>query len=111
MARSNTRGFGKLESLVSAGLLALLEASLTLPAAAQTPSFRGLGQMPGAAFGFGTFAIGLSSNGSTVVGYAWVCMNGGTMCNSTGRTAAFRWTAVGKYQRLGNLGGSDVGNM
>jgi probable HAF family extracellular repeat protein len=67
--------------------------------------------MPGAAFGFGTFAIGLSSNGSTVVGYAWVCMNGGTMCNSTGRTAAFRWTAGSNYQHLGNLGGSNVGNM
>jgi uncharacterized membrane protein len=66
--------------------------------------------MPGAAFGDGTFATGLSGNGSTIVGYAWVCMNGGTNCTSTGKTEAFRWTPSSKYQLLGDLGGS-VGSM
>ena len=66
--------------------------------------------MRGAAFGAGTFAIGLSENGSTIVGYAWVCRNGGTTCDSTDKTEAFRWMATGKYQRLGDLGGS-VGSM
>lgn len=79
-------------------------------AAAQTPSFQGLGQMPGAMRGAGTFAVGISGDGSTIVGYAWVCPNGGTTCSSSGKTEAYRWTAASKYQVLGDLG-SSVGSM
>ena len=91
-------------------LVTTLTATLTLTAAAQTPSFQGLGQMPGAMRGTGTFAVRISNDGSTIVGYAWVCPNGGTTCNSSGKTEAYRWTAVGKYQVLGDLG-SSVGSM
>jgi probable HAF family extracellular repeat protein len=101
-------------------LLATTVTALTLSAAAQTndlreaatqtPSFQGLGQMPGAMRGAGTFAVNISSDGSTIVGYAWVCPNGGTTCNSSGKTEAYRWTAANKYQVLGDLG-SSVGSM
>src|SRR5579872_747676 len=105
MTGSKAHGFGLIDGIMFVGFSVILAASFALPAAAQTPSFQGLGQMPGAAVGFGTFAIGLSNNGSTIVGYAWVCVNGGTTCNSTDKTYAFRWTAAGKYQVLGHLGG------
>jgi uncharacterized membrane protein len=81
-----------------------------IPAAAQTSSFQGLGQMPGAMIGAGSFASAISSDGSTIVGYAWVCPNGGTNCSSTGKTEAFRWTAAGKYEVLGDLG-NEIGSM
>jgi probable HAF family extracellular repeat protein len=93
---------------------------LTLAAGAQTgssqqaptatPSFHGLGQMPGAMRGAGTFANTVSADGSTIVGYAWVCPHGGTTCTSSDKTEAFRWTAAGKYQLLGDLGNS-IGSM
>src|SRR5260221_3658632 len=44
----------------------ILTAALALPAAAQTPSFQGLGQMPGAVFG--TYASAISADGSMVAG-------------------------------------------
>jgi hypothetical protein len=57
-------------------LVTSLTATLTLTAAAQTnnlqdaaaqtPSFQALGQMPGAARGFGTFAVNISNDGSTI---------------------------------------------
>jgi probable HAF family extracellular repeat protein len=91
----------------------VLIATLTLSAAAQTnsfqltaaqtPSFQGLGQMPGAMRGAGTFAVSISGDGSTIVGYAWVCPNGGTTCSYSGKTEAYRWTAAGRYQVLGDL--------
>ena len=88
----------------------VVTASLMAPAAAQTASFQGLGQMPGAMRGAGTFANAVSSDGSTIVGYAWVCPDGGTNCTSSGKTEAFRWTPSGRYQLLGDLG-SEVGSM
>lgn len=98
------------QSFVTCTAIVILALTLAAGARAQTPSFVGLGQMPGAAVGDGTFAVGMSQDGSTIVGYAWVCMNGGTHCVSTGKTQAFRWTMAGKYQVLGTLGGA-VGNM
>lgn len=79
-------------------------------AATQTPSFQALGQMPGAMRGAGTFANSISADGSTIVGYAWVCPNGGTTCTSSGKTEAFRWAAANKYLVLGDLG-SSIGSM
>ena len=91
-------------------LLATTMTALTLSAAAQTndlreaatqtPSFQGLGQMPGAMRGAGTFAVNISSDGSTIVGYAWVCPNGGTTCNSSGKTEAYRWTRAIRHSSL-----------
>lgn len=75
-------------------------------AAAQTPSFRGLGQMPGAMPGAGTFSQGISADRSTIVGWAWVCPSGQPACTSSDKTEAFRWTAAGKYEVLGDLGNS-----
>ncbi len=89
---------------------AIAIAPLVRPAAAQTASFQGLGQMPGAMRGAGTFASTVSSDGSTIVGYAWVCPNGGTTCTSSDKTEAFRWTMSGKFQVLGDLGAS-IGSM
>jgi probable HAF family extracellular repeat protein len=79
-------------------------------AATQTPSFQALGQMHGAMRGAGTFANSISADGSTIVGYAWVCPNGGTTCTSSGKTEAFRWTAANKYLVPGDLG-SSIGSM
>jgi probable HAF family extracellular repeat protein len=73
---------------------------------AQTASFSSLGQMPGAMRGAGTFANGISGDGSTIVGDAWVCPGGGTTCSSSGKTEAFLWTVAGKYKLLGDLEGS-----
>lgn len=72
----------------------------------QTASFQGLGQMPGAMSGAGTFPQAISTDSSTIVGWAWVCPTGQPNCTSTGKTEAFRWTASGKYQVLGDLGSS-----
>jgi probable HAF family extracellular repeat protein len=111
---------GAIGNLAGFVFVAALMATLTLTASAQvddlqealaqTPSFHGLGQMPGAMRGAGTYAVGISSDGSTIVGYAWVCPNGGTTCSSSGKTEAYRWTALDKYQVLGDLG-SSVGSM
>ena len=87
-----------------------LSTSLILSAVGQTASFQGLGQMPGAMSGAGTFSQSISGNGSTIVGWAWVCPNGGTNCTSSGKTEAFLWTMSGKYRLLGDLG-SSVGSM
>src|ERR1700727_113142 len=97
-------GFSRLVSF------AIVSIVLMPPTMAQTASFQALGQMPGAMRGAGTFANAISSDGSTIVGYAWVCPNGGTNCNSSSKTEAFRWTLSGKFQLLGDLG-SEVGSM
>jgi hypothetical protein len=59
----------------------LLEAALTTilvgAAVAQTPSFRRLGQMPGVWPAAGTYSSAISGDGSTIMGYGWVCANGG----------------------------------
>jgi len=111
---------GAINKLARLLFVSTLTATLALAAASQTnnsqgaptqpPSFQGLGQMPGAMRGAGTFAVGISGDGSTIVGYAWVCPNGGTTCTSSGKTEAYRWTAASKYQVLGDLG-SSVGSM
>jgi probable HAF family extracellular repeat protein len=107
---------GAINKLAGFLLVTALTATLTITAAAQTnsfqeaatppPSFQGLGQMPGVMRGAGTFAVNISNDGSTIVGYAWVCPNGGTTCSSSGKTEAYRWTVAGKYQLLGDLGSS-----
>jgi probable HAF family extracellular repeat protein len=101
---------GTLPRFASSASLALLALGMAWSAVAQTATFQGLGQMPGAMRGAGSFAISISSDGSTIVGYAWVCPNGQTNCTSSGKTEAFRWTVAGKYQVLGDLG-SSVGSM
>src|SRR5713226_10409907 len=64
------------------------------PSGASRASFQGLGQMPGSSCG--TQALGISGDGSVIAGAG---------CVSSGKTEAFRWTAAGGYQRLGDLGG------
>lgn len=110
MIRPNAHRFNTTFTLILVGLLAVLTAILTLSAAAQTASFQGLGQMPGAMRGAGTFANAISGDGSTIVGYAWVCRSGPPTCTSSDKTEAFRWTVAGKYQLLGDLG-SSIGSM
>jgi hypothetical protein len=83
-----------------------LAAILTMTAAAQTPGFQGLGQMPGAAFAGGTFSTGISGDGSTIMGYGWVCAGGQSKCNSTDTVQAYRWTVAGGYEILGSPGNS-----
>jgi probable HAF family extracellular repeat protein len=85
----------------------ILTATLTLVAAAQTPSFQGLGQMPGATFAGGTYSSGISGDGSTIMGYGWVCAGGQPKCNSSDTVRAYRWTVAGGYQILGSPGKSD----
>ena len=80
---------------------------MVVPAVAQTPSFHGLGEMPGVWPAAGTYASGISGDGSTIMGYGWVCPNGGTSCTSSDRVKAYRWTVAGKYQILGSSGSSD----
>jgi probable HAF family extracellular repeat protein len=67
----------------------------------QTASFHGLGQMPGACCG--TYAGGLSGDGSTIVGEAYVALN-------SSKTEAYRWTVTGGYQLLGDLGSASTGS-
>jgi probable HAF family extracellular repeat protein len=95
----------------------VLATTLVLTAAAQTnnvpegatqsASFKGLGQMPGDWPAAGTYASAISGDGSTIMGYAWVCFNGGTKCNSSGTVEAYRWTVAGGFQVLGTQGASD----
>jgi probable HAF family extracellular repeat protein len=73
---------------------------------AQTPSFRGLGQMPHA--GAGTYASGISGDGATIMGYGWIC-NAGTIkdCTYSGTVRAYRWTVASGYQLLDGNGNTD----
>jgi probable HAF family extracellular repeat protein len=88
-------------------LAAALTTTLMLSAAAQTTSFQGLGQMPGVWPAAGTYASAISGNGSTIMGYGWVCVNGGTKCNTSSTVLAYRWTTAGGFQILGSKGNSD----
>jgi probable HAF family extracellular repeat protein len=63
--------------------------------------------MPGVWPGAGTYASAISGDGSTIMGYGWVCANGGTACASSDTVKAYRWTLAGKYQILGSPGKSD----
>jgi len=80
--------------------------SASVLAAGQQKSFEALGPMPGSCQGCDTYGSGLSADGSTVVGSAYVCPDGSTTCTSTGKTEAYRWTLAGGYQLLGDLNGS-----
>src|ERR1039458_4097368 len=80
---------------------------MLVAAAAQTPSFHGLGQMPGVWPAAGTYASAISGDGSTIMGYGWVCANGQRTCNSSDTVLAYRWTVAGTYQILGSRGSSD----
>jgi probable HAF family extracellular repeat protein len=74
-------------------VLLLLGALASRPVSTQPnlpASFHGLGPMPGATVS-GTYANGISADGSTVVGYGWV----------NGHTHAFRWTAGEGYEVIG----------
>lgn len=86
----------------------LAAAALTYPpqSGAQTASFQGLGQMPGSAFAGGTYSTAISGDGSTVMGYGWVCPNGQTKCTSTDMLQAYRWTPAGGYAILGTASNS-----
>src|SRR5690349_2630983 len=77
-----------------------------LPVASQTAGFQSLVQMPGAMSGAGTFPQAISADGSTLVGWAWICPNGQPTCVSSDKTEAFLWTAAHKYEVLGDLGNS-----
>jgi uncharacterized membrane protein len=80
---------------------------MLVAAAAQTPSFHGLGQMPGVWPAAGTYASAISGDGSTIMGYGWVCANGQRTCTSSPTVQAYRWTVAGRYQILGSRGSSD----
>jgi hypothetical protein len=110
MIRSNARTLGLSAGSASAQWATLLALILAPPAIAQTASFQGLGQMSGAMRGAATFAIGISSDASTIVGYAWVCPTGPSICTSSSKTEALRWTLAGKYQVLGDPG-SSIGSI
>jgi probable HAF family extracellular repeat protein len=98
---------GAINKLPGFLLVPTLTATLMLvAAAAQTSSFHGLGQMPGVWPAAGTYASAISGDGSTIMGYGWVCPNGGTSCSSSDRVKAYRWTVAGKYQILGSSGDS-----
>lgn len=94
--------------ILRALLATALATVLTISAAAQTPSFQSLGQMPGAmAGGAGTEALAVSGDGSTIVGFAWVCPTGQPNCSpttTTCKTEAWLWTVAGGYRTLGDLG-------
>src|ERR1700752_2872861 len=67
-------------------VLALVPAwhSAGVLAAGQQKSFEALGPMPGSCQGCDSYGSGLSADGSTVVGSAYVCPDGSTTCTSTG---------------------------
>lgn len=110
----NRSRFGTTRAAMFIGPLLAVTALLALvlrwyPAsvlAAQQRSFQALGPMPTSCQGCDTYGSGLSADGSTVVGSAYVCPDGTTTCTSTGKTEAYRWTVTGGYQLLGDLNGS-----
>jgi probable HAF family extracellular repeat protein len=75
-------------------------------AAALSASFQGLGEMPGVWPAGGTYASAISGDGSTIMGYGWVCSNGGTSCDSADSVKAYRWTIAARYNILGTSGDS-----
>jgi len=98
-----------LVGLLVAGLIASTAVSgiVVLPAAAQTPSFRSLGQMPGVWPAAGTYSSAISGDGLTIMGYGWVCADGTTTCSSSSTVKAYRWTVASGYRILTPIAGSD----
>jgi len=94
--------------LLAVALLALVAGwhPVSVLATGQQRSFQALGPMPGSCQGCNTFGSGLSADGSTVVGSAYVCPDGSRTCTNTGKTEAYRWTVANGYQLLGDLNGS-----
>jgi hypothetical protein len=43
----------------------------------------------------GTYASAISADGSTIMGYGWVCQLGWTTCASSDMVQAYRWTVAG----------------
>src|SRR2546430_7953387 len=111
--------FGPIRTLVLVGLFATGLVPRTAgpvfatPSAAtsKTTSFQGLGEMPGvpSGAGFGTYASGISGDGSTIVGYGQLCTTFAAdgSCSSSSTVQAYRWTVAGGYQLLGGPGGTD----
>ena len=107
-------GLAARKAMLVAPLIAVIALLVLVPrwhrasvlAAGQQKSFEELGPMPGSCQGCDTYGSGLSADGSTVVGSAYVCPDGSTTCTSTGKTEAYRWTVAGGYQLLGDLNGS-----
>lgn len=107
MIRINRDRFGAIRSLLLVVLFVIALVASTASQAVASPSvkatFQGLGQMPGVviqAGQCGTQAFGISGDGSVIVGAGCV------PSSQPGGFAqqAFRWTATGGYQRLGDLG-------
>ena len=88
-------------------LVAAAQTASSPETAPQTASFQALGQMPGVWPAAGTYASGISGDGSTIMGYGWVCANGQPSCTSSSTVQAYRWTVAGRYQILGSRGSSD----
>ena len=112
---ANMRRIGAARKMVLiAPLLAVVALLVLVPAwhpasvlaAGQQKSFQALGPMPGSFPGGSTFGSGLSADGSTVVGSAYICPDGGTTCTGSSKTEAYRWTVANGYQLLGDLNGS-----
>src|SRR5262249_38837255 len=74
-------------------LVILLTALHATSSLAATPSFQGLGDLPGGSFL--SLGFGLSGDGTAAVGES----------SSTPGTQAFRWTAAGGMLGLGDLAG------
>jgi probable HAF family extracellular repeat protein len=104
-ASRGSRGAGDIQKLAALFLVSTLWSALAPPAAAQRASFQGLGQMPGGWPAAGTYASAISADGSTIMGYGWVCPTGGTSCTSSDKVRAYRWTFSG-YHLLGTRGDS-----
>jgi probable HAF family extracellular repeat protein len=77
------------------------------PASAQTPSFQSLGQMPGVWPAAGTYSSAISGDGSTIMGYGWVCADGTNTCSSSSTVKAYRWTVSRGFRILTPIAGSD----
>ena len=99
--------WGAIKRVAGLLLVSALAATLALPAAAQQTSFQSLGQMPGVWPAAGTYASAISGDGSTIMGYGWVCADGGTTCSSSSTVKGYRWTVASGYQILTPIAGSD----
>jgi hypothetical protein len=56
--------------------------------------------MPGSTFAGGTYRSGISGDGSTIMGYGWVCAGGQSKCKSTDTVQVYRWTSAHGLKQL-----------